>query len=383
MDFDEFNDINAPIRRIYIPGCTDIYRPSLAPSTTSVEVRERQGTSFSQSLKEQQESELRAKFRQMNFLSQHPHNVEGHTDCESTSCDTYITDTRLKDQQALYERFAFNQAPFNPNLPIYEFRTKILKEIRDSPVLVIQGETGCGKSTQVPQFVLDEAYTRGEYCNIVVTQPRRIAAITLAEQVSKERGYENCTLVGYHIGLDRNFSDDTRLTYCTTGVLLEKLIQSKRMDMYTHIILDEIHERDEEMEFLLIAIKRFMVEKPFETKVILMSATIDTTQFAKYFRLPTVSDDMIDAPTLCLTGRRQHSIDTYYLDDLERLQDIQSFVNYEKPGIQSDMYRAASTIILTFSTTKFVENGFSVLVFLPGIHEIAEMHRTLEAERKR
>lgn len=287
---------------------------------------------------------------------------------------------RLEEQKDLYIRFNFNPKPLNPKLPIFEHRDSLLKHIRDSPVVVIQGDTGCGKSTQVPQFILDDAYTRGEYCNIVVTQPRRIAAITLSERVCKERGYVKNSLVGYQVGLDRKVNEDTRVTFCTTGVLLNQLINMKRMDMYTHIILDEIHERDEEMEFLLIATKRFLIDNPFQTKIILMSATIDTRKFAEYFSLPTPRGGMLEVPTVCLTGERQHSVKTYYLEDLDKNM---KYMNYEKPGIEPRMYQLASTIISAFSKPDLIEKGICFLVFLPGIHEIAEMHRELESERER
>lgn len=382
MDFDEFFDITAPIKKLHVPGCTVVHSNTSKLDTVSLDIRERQGTDFSKTLRQKQETALCKNFEK---LLHKPINHDALTDCESIGGETATNteDGRITEQRALYDRFAFNQAPFNPNLPIYEFRERILTQIREAPVLVIQGETGCGKSTQVPQFILDDAYIRGEYCNIVVTQPRRIAAITLSEQVSRERGYAFNTLVGYQIGLDRNVSEDTRITYCTTGVLLEKLIQTKGMGMYTHIILDEIHERDEDMEFLLIAIKRNLVANPFSTKIILMSATIDTNQFAKYFRLPSPTGGMKNAPMLSLTGRRQHDIFLYYLDDLIRVEGVHSFVNYDQPGIEPQMYRVACTIIQSFSTSDFSDKGFCVLLFLPGIHEIAEMHQALDTERKR
>lgn len=382
MDIDEFMDINTPIRRRIIQANSlDVHRLAPMEDVINLEQRKRIGTNFAQPLKEQQEVELEEKFKQIALSSCNPSTQ--NTDCESESGETVVPDARLKDQITLYGRYAFNQPLFNPDLPIHGHREEIREHIRNSPVLVIKGETGCGKSTQVPQIILDESYTRREYCNIVVTQPRRIAAITLSEQVSKERGYENNTLVGYQIGLDKKVSDDTRLTYVTTGVLLEKLIQNKRMDMYTHIILDEIHERDEDMEFLLIAIKRFLIKNPFDTKIILMSATIDTSQFSKYFRLPCPGGNWLNAPTLTLTGKRQHSIHTFYLEDLIQLGGAQAAIDYEKPGIDINMYRVACTIIASFSKTEFIGHGLCFLLFLPGIHEIAQMHRTLEGERER
>lgn len=99
----------------------------------------------------------------------------------------------------VYAEYKFDIRMGN-NLPIHSYRDKILKILDSHSVIVLQGATGCGKTTQVPQFLLDQAYARKERCNIVVTQPRRIAAISNAERVANERNWPLKTVVGYQVG---------------------------------------------------------------------------------------------------------------------------------------------------------------------------------------
>lgn len=107
-------------------------------------------------------------------------------------------------------------------------------------MVVIQGSTGSGKSTQVPQFILEDCATAERHCNIICTQPRRIAAKSVAKFVAQTHDWSLGSLVGYHIGMDKNVSENTRLTFVTTGVLLEKLVNQRNMNQYTHVILDEV-----------------------------------------------------------------------------------------------------------------------------------------------
>jgi ATP-dependent RNA helicase TDRD9 len=130
--------------------------------------------------------------------------------------------------------------------------------VETNQVTIIQGVTGCGKSTQVPQFILDSYAERGLHCNIIITQPRRIAAITVTKRVSEERSWPVGTLVGFQVGLNNKTSHDTRLTFCTTGVLLQKFIGKKNMNDYTHVILDEVHERDQDMDFALLIVRKLL-----------------------------------------------------------------------------------------------------------------------------
>jgi len=139
----------------------------------------------------------------------------------------------------VYSRYSFDHV-YNKDLPITQMKDTILDTINYSPVTIIQGETGSGKTTQVPQYILDQHAKENKHCNIICTQPRRIATTSVAKYICRERNWQLGNLVGYQIQLDRKTSEDTRLTFCTTGVLLQRLVNQKNMNEYTHVILDEV-----------------------------------------------------------------------------------------------------------------------------------------------
>ena len=148
---------------------------------------------------------------------------------------------------------------------------QIVSIVETNQVTVIQGATGCGKTTQIPQFILDSCVEQSQPCNIIITQPRRIAAITVAKRVCEERNWSLGTLVGFQVGLISQTSPDTRLTYCTTGVLLQKLISKKHMNDYTHVILDEVHERDQHVDFALLIVRKLLRTNSRGVKVIIIN----------------------------------------------------------------------------------------------------------------
>uniref|UniRef100_A0A087Y4G0 ATP-dependent RNA helicase DHX29 n=1 Tax=Poecilia formosa TaxID=48698 RepID=A0A087Y4G0_POEFO len=182
-------------------------------------------------------------------------------------------------------------------LPVFQHRGRVLEALQRHRVVVVAGETGSGKSTQIPQFLLEELLTGGKAarpCNIVVTQPRRISAMSLASRVSQELGCDDgpgskSSLCGYQIRMENLSGDWTRLLYCTTGVLLRKLQQDRHLSSLTHIIVDEVHERSVQSDFLLTILKD-VVMKRSDLHLILMSATVDCDKFSSYFnRCPVVS----------------------------------------------------------------------------------------------
>lgn len=146
------------------------------------------------------------------------------------------------DDGDLYKHCTFDYNT-TPPLPIANHRSAIVRTVASNAVTVIQGETGSGKSTQVAQYILDDHVRRNQYCNIVCTQPRRIAATSIAKYVAHCRGWQVGDIVGYQIGMDRKVSEQTHLSFVTTGVLLQKMINMKNLTQYTHIILDEVRYR--------------------------------------------------------------------------------------------------------------------------------------------
>ncbi|XP_068807818.1 ATP-dependent RNA helicase A isoform X2 [Struthio camelus] len=185
---------------------------------------------------------------------------------------------RLEQDQELQRILQEREA-----LPVKNFENEILDAIHHNSVIVIRGATGCGKTTQVPQYILDEYIknNRAAECNIVVTQPRRISAVSVAERVSYERGEQPGQSCGYSVRFESVLPrPHASVMFCTVGVLLRKLEAGIRG--ISHVIVDEIHERDINTDFLLVVLRDVVQAYP-EIRVILMSATIDTSMFCEYF----------------------------------------------------------------------------------------------------
>uniref|UniRef100_A0A8C3TAR5 RNA helicase n=1 Tax=Chelydra serpentina TaxID=8475 RepID=A0A8C3TAR5_CHESE len=284
-------------------------------------------------------------------------------------------------------------------LPVKKFETEILDAIHQSPVVVIRGATGCGKTTQVPQYILDEYIRNGKAaeCNIVVTQPRRISAVSVAERVSYERGEEPGQSCGYSVRFESVLPrPHASVMFCTVGVLLRKLEAGIRG--ISHVIVDEIHERDINTDFLMVVL-RDVVEAYPEIRVILMSATIDTTMFCEYF---------FNCPIIEVYGRT-YPVEEYFLEDciqmtqfVPPLKDKKRKDKDEEGGedddancnlICSDEYgpetkrcmaqlnEKETPFELIEALLKYIETlnvPGAVLVFLPGWNLIYTMQKHLE-----
>lgn len=197
-------------------------------------------------------------------------------------------------------------------LPAHESRKSILLSIQKSQVVVICGATGSGKTTQVPQFILEEASEKRTPVSVVCTQPRRIAAISVAERVAAERCEEIGGNVGYQVKLKSRKSTVTRLLFCTTGILLRQLQNDSKLDAYTHVVIDEVHERSVETDLLLLLLREILSQRS-SLRVVLMSATLDAGKFASYFAC-TGKGLKSSVPVVSISGRT-FPVDHFYLTE--------------------------------------------------------------------
>lgn len=228
-----------------------------------------------------------------------------------------------------------NQATRQPSmagsdLPIAKFKTNILDAVRQNSVVVIEAETGAGKSTQVPQYLLAEGY------DLVVTQPRRLAARSVAARVAEEMGVELGTSVGFRTAQERQDSPSTRCLFCTDGLALVRELMGQNKGI---LVLDEVHEWNENMEVLVAWAKR-QSEADGDFKVVLMSATMEAEKLSAFFN---------DAPVISVPGR------LYPVEERQPSRQLEDDV------------------------ANLLNQGRNVLVFQPGKAEINATISALEA----
>ncbi|XP_036164410.1 ATP-dependent RNA helicase DHX29 isoform X1 [Myotis myotis] len=198
-------------------------------------------------------------------------------------------------------------------LPVFKHRSAIVETLKRHRVVVVAGDTGSGKSTQVPHFLLEDLLLNEpgtRKCNIVCTQPRRISAVSLATRVCDELGCDSGpggrnSVCGYQIRMESRASESTRLLYCTTGVLLRKLQEDGLLTSVSHVIVDEVHERSVQSDFLLVILKEIL-QKRSDLHLVLMSATVDSEKFSTYFT---------HCPILRISGR-SYPVEVFHLEDI-------------------------------------------------------------------
>ncbi|KAJ3225657.1 DEAH-box ATP-dependent RNA helicase prp43, partial [Chytriomyces hyalinus] len=253
----------------------------------------------------------------------------------------------------------FNGRPFSQKyrdimvkrrlLPVHKQRSEFLELVQNNQILILVGETGSGKTTQIPQFLLYDDMPQRSGMQIACTQPRRVAAMSVAKRVADELDVVLGEEVGYSIRFEDCTSSRTVLKYCTDGMLLREAMNDPLLSRYSGIILDEAHERTLQTDILMGLLKEVCRKRP-DLRLIVMSATLDAGKFQSYFD---------DAPLLVVPGRT-FPVDIFYTPEPER-----------------DYLEAAIRTVLQIHTC---EDPGDILVFLTGEEEIEDACRKISGE---
>ncbi|XP_066139609.1 ATP-dependent DNA/RNA helicase DHX36-like isoform X2 [Euwallacea fornicatus] len=287
-------------------------------------------------------------------------------------------------------------------LPSMGMKDQVIDLIEKNQIAVISGETGCGKTTQVAQFILDDYIKKGKgsQCKIVCTQPRRISAISVAERVAAERDEKLGCSVGFQIRLEKVMPRDRgSILFCTTGVLLKFMESDPALTHVSHLILDEIHERDVTCDFLITVLKD-VIQYRSDIKIILMSATLNSEAFSKYYdNAPHINIPGFTYPVtefyledvLQMTGykfkeeprkwvvaknRRKHREWSEYIEPYIRQLEMEQ--KYDRNVIQELRKMKSESLdipliyeLLVYICEKADDNG-TILIFVPGFADISK-----------
>lgn len=273
------------------------------------------------------------------------------------------------------------------HLPVESYKEEILAKLGASRVLVIAGETGSGKSTKIPQMI----YEAMENENVIVTQPRRVAATSLAHRVGMEmagrcKACKNggCRLVGYTIRFEDTCTAHTRISYVTDGILLKHFATD--IKAYTTVVLDEVHDRTVRTDILLGLMKlRIAASSPEDSglKLILMSATLDAEAIIRYFRKDGISVDMVAVPGACHPVEIRHlpyRCADYIQTALETIRKIHSSSAKRSRGEKEGSQGTCTLVFL--SGIEDIDELYDKLAGASGI-EVLRMHSSLTDEEQR
>ena len=276
-----------------------------------------------------------------------------HIDLNNSQDNPRVTSTNESRSNAISKR----------ELPIYEAKNAIIDLIIRNQTTVLVGETGSGKTTQVPQYILDNVMpqmrasvfaisptgvqTSGFTGRVAIIQPRVIAAVSIAAYVAKERNVMVGDEVGYVVRFHHRASSKTRLTYMTDGILLKELVGDPLLSAYSAVVVDEAHERTVVMDVLLGLLKKVLVVRPQCLKLVVMSATIQAERFAEFFN---------NCPVGVVAGRAYPVIVHHTVEP------------------QMDVVDAVVNTVVQIHTR---EGPGDILVFLPGREQIHDCERIL------
>jgi ATP-dependent helicase HrpA len=251
------------------------------------------------------------------------------------------------------ERALPGRISYPGDLPVAERRQEIAEALAAHQVIVVAGETGSGKTTQLPKICLELG--RGRLQRIGHTQPRRLAARTVAQRIADELGVSLGGLVGYQVRFHDAVSDDSAIKLMTDGILLSELSRDRDLSQYDTLIIDEAHERSLNIDFILGYLKRLLPRRP-DLKVIVTSATIDEERFAGFFD---------DAPIIRVSGRT-YPVETHYLLAAgETVEDPLSLIEETVAGVRAGQWGAPG----------------DVLIFLSGERDIRDLARRLRPQQ--
>lgn len=235
-------------------------------------------------------------------------------------------------------------------LPVWEYRDKFFEYLNNHQILVLVGETGSGKTTQIPQWCVELLRQKGGRRGVACTQPRRVAAMSVAARVAEEMDVAIGQEVGYSIRFEDCSSPKTLLKYMTDGMLLREAMSDPLLEAYGVVLLDEAHERTLATDILMGVLKQVVTQRP-DLKIVVMSATLDAGKFQNYFD---------NAPLMSVPGRT-HPVEIFYTPEPER-----------------DYLEAAIRTVIQIHMCEEIEGD--ILLFLTGQEEIEEACKRLKRE---
>ena len=278
--------------------------------------------------------------------------------------DQVVKDVERAEMRVELRREAVPELSYPEELPVSAKRDDISAAIRDNQVVIVAGETGSGKTTQLPKICMELG--RGVMGTIGHTQPRRLAARTVAERVADEIGTPLGETVGYKVRFTDSSGDNTLVKLMTDGILLAEIQHDRMLRRYDTLIIDEAHERSLNVDFLLGYLKQLLPKRP-DLKIIITSATIDPERFSRHFD---------DAPIIEVSGRT-YPVEVRYRPITDEILDPEE--KNPSGGTDKDQTQA----ILEAVDELAREDPGDVLVFLSGEREIRDTAEALEKKKLR